>query len=55
MFVRVIAALQRMNTMTFLKKSGNPIAAAGQFASELSESSLDFMKKQSKFVHDIVR
>ena len=34
---------------------GYNMAEAVNFAAELSESSLEFMKKQSKFVHDIVR
>ena len=46
---------QRKNTLSHVAKSGHPSAEAVNFAAELSESSLEFMKKQSKFVHDIVR
>ena len=54
-WVMAAPADQRKNTLSHVAKSGHPSAEAVNFAAELSESSLEFMKKQSKFVHDIVR
>ena len=53
--VAAAAAGQRVNTLSHVAKSGHPSAEAVNFAAELSESSLEFIKKQSNFVHDIVR
>ena len=49
------AAGQRVNTLSHVARSDQPIEEAVEFSAELSESSLEFIKKQSNFVHDIVR
>merc|ERR1712179_683370 len=46
---------QRKNSMTKLKQAGDYKKTFGELGVQMTESSVEFMKKKSKFVHDIAK